>query len=247
MIDHAYLAETKLLDYRNPALARLAASRGWLGLDSYHKIGAAYHFVKDEIAFGYNESDDIPASRVLADGYGQCNTKTTLLMALLRSLGVPCRTHAFFVDKKVQQGIVPELFYRLGPPKLLHSYTEVRSEGRWLSLEGCILDKDYLSAVQAKWSACEGGVCGWAVAVPDVRNPPVEWQGEDTFIQVDSIVEDLGVFPSPDELYRKHGVNLRPVLRFVYKHIVRTLMNRRVSRIRGGNRVFDKLEKQVSP
>ena len=50
----------------------------------HDRIGAAYAFVRDEIAFGYNLADDLPASRVLEDGLGQCNTKGTLFMALLR-------------------------------------------------------------------------------------------------------------------------------------------------------------------
>lgn len=43
------------------------------------------HDVRDDIVFGYNIDDEIPASKVLADGYGQCNTKGTLFMALLRA------------------------------------------------------------------------------------------------------------------------------------------------------------------
>ncbi len=41
----------------------------------YDRIGAAYDFVRNEILFGYNRTDAIPATEVLADGYGQCNTK----------------------------------------------------------------------------------------------------------------------------------------------------------------------------
>nr|WP_245964250.1 hypothetical protein [Roseovarius spongiae] len=36
----------------------------------YEKIGAAYDFVRNEIAFDYNRADDIPASKVPADWYG---------------------------------------------------------------------------------------------------------------------------------------------------------------------------------
>lgn len=50
---------------------------------------AKYNFVRDEILFGYNADDTILASRVLAEGYGQCNTKGTLFMALLRGADIP--------------------------------------------------------------------------------------------------------------------------------------------------------------
>ena len=41
--------------------------------------------------------------KVLADGYGQCNTKGTLFMALLRACNIPCRVHGFTIDKKIAE------------------------------------------------------------------------------------------------------------------------------------------------
>ena len=35
----------------------------------------------------------------MADGTGQCNTKSTLLMALLRAVGIPWRFHGFAISK----------------------------------------------------------------------------------------------------------------------------------------------------
>ena len=78
------LQPTALLDFHHPALEALIRARGWRALPEFERIGAIYDFVRDEIPFGYNLTDDLPASQVLADGIGQCNTKGTLLMALLR-------------------------------------------------------------------------------------------------------------------------------------------------------------------
>jgi hypothetical protein len=232
MQNNAYVQETKLLNFNHPNIVELVKSRGWNDLERFEKIGSVYLFVKDEILFGYNESDDIPASKALQDGFGQCNTKATLLMALLRSVGIECRIHAFRVDKQVQHGIVPAPFYRLAPRTLLHTWVEVLHEGRWVSLEGCILDQRYLSRIQTEWSACQGGLCGYGVAVKEVSNPSVTWNGGDTYIQVDSIVEDLGVLNAPDDVYAKYGTNLNPAMRCLFKHVVRRLMNRRVSKLR---------------
>jgi transglutaminase-like putative cysteine protease len=65
-----------------------------------------YDFVRNEIAFGYNAGDELPASAVLADGIGQCNTKATLLMALMRAVGIACRFHGFTIDKPLQKGAI---------------------------------------------------------------------------------------------------------------------------------------------
>ena len=86
------LTATPILDFGAAPIAELIAARGWRALSDTDKIGAIYDYIRNEIAFGYNRADDIPASEVLSDGYGQCNTKGTLLMALLRGVGIKCRS-----------------------------------------------------------------------------------------------------------------------------------------------------------
>ena len=65
------LLPTRLLDFTHPAIESLVAQRGWRQLAPFERIGAVYDFVRNEIAFGYNAGDELPASRVLADGIGQ--------------------------------------------------------------------------------------------------------------------------------------------------------------------------------
>lgn len=86
-----------------------------------------YNFVRDNIAFGYNASDDLTASTVLSDGIGQCNTKGTLLMALLRAVGVPCQFHGFTIDTALQRGAITGVAYQLAPRNIIHSWIEVWS------------------------------------------------------------------------------------------------------------------------
>ena len=93
-----YLQETRMLDYSNKSIQILIEKRGWKNLNEYERLKSIYNYVRDGILFGYNADDSIPASKVLADGYGQCNTKGTLFMALLRSCGIPCRVHGFTSD-----------------------------------------------------------------------------------------------------------------------------------------------------
>lgn len=103
-MEKKYLEKTKMLNYDAESIQSLIKSRKWLELDEYNKIGAIYDFVRNEILFGYNNSDLLTAEEVLKDGYGQCNTKATLLMALLRGVGVPCRLHGSEVSKYFQRG-----------------------------------------------------------------------------------------------------------------------------------------------
>lgn len=62
-------------------------------MDKVERVKGIYYFVRDEILFDYNKSDSLPSSRVLDDGYGQCNTKAVLFMAFLRACLVECRIH----------------------------------------------------------------------------------------------------------------------------------------------------------
>ena len=57
-----YLAETPMLDFSHPAIQRLVEQRGWRGLGKFKRIRAIYGFVRDEVLFGYNVDDAIPAS-----------------------------------------------------------------------------------------------------------------------------------------------------------------------------------------
>ncbi len=230
-----YLRETRLLDFDHPSLTELTQSRGWATLPEFERIARIYEFVQNEIDFGYNEADDIPASRVYSDGYGQCNTKGTLLMTLLRKCAVPCRFHAFTIDKLLQKGAISGLAYHLAPRNIIHSWVEVWFDQKWVNLEGFILDRPYLKSVQDRFCSIEGSFCGYAVATRSLKNPPVEWKGSDTYIQKEGINRDFGVFDSPDDFYSKHGANLSGLKRLLFKHVVRKWMNGRVAKIRRGD------------
>jgi len=227
-----YLKETAMLDFSSAPIRRLIKTRNWRSLGESERIKAIYDFVRDEILFGYNVSDSVCASRVLADGYGQCNTKGTLFMALLRGCGIPCRVHGFMINKKLQKGAMTGFVYRNAPNNVFHSWVEVFYDGRWFELEGFILDKSYLAKLQKKFSGCKGRFCGYGVAVKDFRHPVIEFNNNDTYIQSEGINQDFGVYDSPDDLLRHHGQELTMLKEFAYRNLGRHLMNRNVRKIR---------------
>jgi hypothetical protein len=226
------LQETPLLDYSTDTIQSLISDRGWKALVPTERAESAYEFVRNEIAFGYNSDDALPASKVLRDGYGQCNTKTTLLMALLRAMDVPCRFHGFTIHKSLQRGIVPELIYPLAPSVILHSWVEVSLDGKWIILEGFILDDAVLASLQANF-ADQSSICAYGVGTDNLHAPDVRWSGKDTYIQRTGINFDFGTFPSPDAFYAEHR-QLRGIKGVVYRFLIRHWMNARVKRIRRG-------------
>ncbi|WP_112321362.1 transglutaminase-like domain-containing protein [Oceanibium sediminis] len=231
--DTHLLRPTRLLDVHAGPIRDLIEARGWRALGEYERIGAAYDFVRDDIRFGCNRADDIPASEVLADGYGQCNTKATLLMALLRGLGIPCRLHGFTIHKALQRGVVPGAVYPITPAEILYSWVEVRFGGDWINLEGFILDAAYLSRLQAAFAGCES-LCSHGVGTDRLSAPPVTWQGGGTYIQKTGIARDLGTFDTPDDFYGQHRQDFGRLWGWLYARVIRHWMNARVRAIRAG-------------
>src|SRR5699024_7242538 len=130
--------------------------------------------------------------------------KTTLLMALLRAVDVPCRLHGATIHKRLQRGVVTGLLYRIAPDNILHSWAEVEVGDRWIELEGVILDSDYLAGLR-RTLGTRGAVLGYGAGTDDIGDPPVSWCGQDTAIQKTGINADFGLFDDPDDFYRAHG------------------------------------------
>lgn len=227
-----FLKETHLLDYSSASIQNLVIQRQWQALDEISRVKAIYNFVRDEIKFGYNAADNIPASAVLRDGYGQCNTKATLLMALLRASGLPNRLHGFTIDKALQKGAIKGLWYALSPKQIVHSWVEVFIAGRWYFLEGVIIDKPYLKSLQKQFPHSTKSFCGYGVFTDNFTQPQIDWHLNHTFIQNKGINQDFGLFDTPDEFYDSHQQQLGAVKKFFFRNIVRHLMNHTVRKIR---------------
>ncbi|MBP1043358.1 transglutaminase domain-containing protein [Vagococcus sp. BWB3-3] len=231
-----YLNETKLLNYNSPDIQALVTEKKWQKLADYQKIKEIYEFVQNDILFGYNASDKLTANRVLAEGVGQCNTKATLLMALLRAVGIPCRLHAFEVSKGFQRGATTGVISWLAPDFILHTWVEVYYQKHWYALEGVITDKKYLQSVQKLFSYERGAFNQYAIATKDLQNPPIDWNGNDTYIQKEAISRDFGLFDSPDDLLMTHQQKMSGLKNFFYTQVGCKIMTRTVNKVRN-NRV----------
>ncbi len=228
-----YLKETPMLNFTHQQINQLVDQRGWRTLASDERIRQIYTFCKDEILFGYNsDTDTMPASEVLKEGFGHCNTKATLFMALLRSVRISCRIHGFTIYKNLQKGAIGTIAFAFAPAEIIHTWVEVLHNDKWLELEGLILDKHYLKSVQQKFQYNKGSFCGYAIATDNLQSPDVEWCGNSTYIQQKGIARDFGIFDSPDEFYAQCGTNLTGIKKVLYKTVIYRLMNKNVKKIR---------------
>lgn len=229
-----YLQQTSMLNYNTQEIIDLIKTHKWNELEEYDKIGAICDFVQNEIPLGYNKRDNLTATLVLKDGYGQCNTKATLLMALLRAVGIPCRLHGTKVTKVFQRSLMPKIMAKLAPPYIVHTWAEVYYNGDWLSLEGVITDKAYISGLQKLFPDYKGKFFDYAVAVKDFGNLQIDWKGENTIVQQQAVVEDLGIFDTPEEFFAEYKQEYRGIKKFLYENIGRKIMMKKVAKIRRG-------------
>jgi transglutaminase-like putative cysteine protease len=226
------LKHTPMLDFNHPQIQSLIEQRQWRDLSQYDAIGEIYNYVRDEICFGYNADDRIPASQVFSDGYGQCNTKGTLLIALLRAVGISARLHGFTIYNQLQRGAIPNYIFFFAPKRILHSWVEVFYNERWINLEGYIIDKPYLKQIQSRFVEPSKCFSGFGIATKFLSRPDVDWIGKDTYIQSDGIADDFGIYEQPDDFYSKHGSNLTGIKKVLFRYALRHLININVNKIR---------------
>lgn len=227
-----YLKDTVMLNYHAQEIVNLINTHKWNDLNTYDKIGAIYDYVQNNILLGYNQYDNLTATQVLADGIGQCNTKATLLMALLRAVGVPCRLHGTKVTKTFQRSLMPKIMVKLAPSLIVHTWTEVYYNGEWFSLEGVITDKAYITGLRKLFPEHKGEFFDYAVAVKDFHILQIDWNGDNTMVQQQAVVEDFGIYEDPDEFYSDHRQEYRGMKKLLYEHIGRKIMTKKVAKIR---------------
>ena len=124
------------------------------------------------------------------------------------------------------------LVYKNAPANIFHSWVEVYFEDKWYELEAFILDKEYLQRLQKQNNDCTGEFCGYGVAVKDFKNPIIDFDRNNTYIQSEGINQDFGIYDSPDALLKEHHQEMPAIKRLAYKYIGRHLMNRNVKKIR---------------
>ena len=102
-----WLMETKFINHQDPKIKELSARISSGLSDDKSKAIAAHDWVRDNIPFGWSKSFwHDSATDVLEAKVGFCDTKSTLLIALLRSMGIPARHYIVNIHRDILKGIV---------------------------------------------------------------------------------------------------------------------------------------------
>jgi len=120
-----YLQPTDLVDFNTQIVKQKALELTENSVLESEKVKDIYHFVRDEIPYTFTHNLQ-KASDVLKEGVGQCNTKTTLTIALLRAINIPARYHCGSISKNLFENTIPKWAYPLTPESIPgHCWAEV--------------------------------------------------------------------------------------------------------------------------
>lgn len=229
--DDRWLANTPLLQYDHPRIRLLAKKLTSLKASQREQALACYLHVRG-MPFGcIADSTGTSAIGVLRAGKGDCHTKSTLLLALLRALAIPSRMRFVTMKPDFLHGIAD-----LGTHPIEHAYLEVLLDGQWLALDSYVVDTPLAMAAKTRLKL-EGRKLGYGMH----RDGAIMWDGRsNSFGQFtehdpDSMpLHDWGAFDDPYQFYSSVAyVRQRLSLAGRLKWIVGAgVVNRRVSALR---------------
>jgi hypothetical protein len=186
-----YLRPTIYCDSDNPEIRETALT---LIKDTQTPKDAAlkiFLFVRDEMLFGLNEHTK--ASQTLRRKTGQCVTKSTLQIALLRAAEIPARYHRVDVHKNCLKGLIsPMVFNQFADSIEDHPWCDCYLSGRWISCETLFDRTLYESAVRQ-------GI------VDRNQITTIDWDGERDLLTLSAwILKDKGACPHMDDLIERN-------------------------------------------
>ena len=185
-----FLKPTRSCDFdnsfiRNKTLAIIGDSKS-----DREKALAIFYWVRDNIKFSLSDVD-ASATQTLKNGYGECANKTSLHMALLRSIGIPARMHVSLAKREPLQPIIPKFVYNKISDNASHFWPECYIDDKWISCEA-LLDKPLYDALIK------------ANKITTEQIPTIDWNGkEDLIVLKYWIVEEKGYVNSYDEVYQE--------------------------------------------
>lgn len=228
-----WLVNTPLLDIQHPRIRLLGLRLTQLRHQAADKAMACFQHVR-ALPFGcLGDGTGVPALTVLQRGRGDCHTKSTLLVALLRSVGIPSRLRFFTMPS----GFLQDIIDLEGLP-IQHCCVEMLLDRRWVAVDTHVVDQPLARVAQARLAA-EGRQVGYGMHIAG----ETDWDGHNqSFGQFsasdpDSLpTRDWGAFDDPYQFYSsvpavQERLGLAARLRWT---VGARLVNRRVAALRTG-------------
>lgn len=140
-----WVGNTPLLQFDHPKIRLLAVRLTQLKRTPREQAVACFNYIR-ALPFGcIADSTSTSALSVLRAGMGDCHTKSTLLIALLRSLGIPSRLRFVALPPDFLRGIIDT-----GGQPVEHGYTEVMLDEQWQAVDSYVVDPRLAMAAKSR-------------------------------------------------------------------------------------------------
>ena len=228
-----WLHSTPLLDLSATKIRLKARSLTQLASGERAQAMAIYAFVKS-LPYAKHVKVAYPTARdVLQARCGDGDDKVTLLIALLRSAGIPARIRYMEMKGEMLRGLVP----MTRPPDAARPLAEIWL-GRWARTDTFIYDASYVSAARRQLRA-RGWAYGWGLHL----DGDMLWNGKDDAFLGGAPIEDdprlkrvLCLVSDPLELVaphmRRNGLRYTRSIRALEWNVLAPAMGRAIERLR---------------
>lgn len=231
--------ESLLSDHDHPLVIETAGALSQACETDLQLLEALFYFVRDRISFRFpatfREWDKVKASNVIQCGFGYCNTKATLLVALCRACGLAARVHYGLIRAEIMRGIFPSFAFPFLGDSGPHSWTEVEIEGEWKPIDSYINDEELYRAARARLEET-GRSLGYSLACVDGKCSCEFNFGDKGFVHMGAVVEDHGVWEDASQYFATDRyATFKGVQRLLYP-VVASISNRNIEKLRASNR-----------
>lgn len=184
-----YLAATGFCDVDHPDIRALARELATANSDARATAVRLFEWVRDEILYFFGPWG-VTATHTLHVREGTCTTKSNLLIALLRAVGIPAAYGVLRVDARHYWGVIgPAFLTRHASPYSTHVNAAAYIDGRWVR---CDPSSDRQIAEKSQ-HYCE-------------QNRLIEWDGTTDRTDVfrpEHVHANLGLYANIDEVLAK--------------------------------------------
>ncbi|WP_291011962.1 transglutaminase-like domain-containing protein [Hydrogenophaga sp.] len=194
----SWLVNTPLLDIQHPKIRLLALRLTQLQQGDRNKALACFQYVRELPFACLPDGNSVSALTVLRRGKGDCHTKSTLLVALLRAIQIPSRLRFVTLRADFLRGVID-----LGTLPIEHCCVEVLIDDRWVAVDSHVMDPLLARAALARLDK-ENRDLGYGMH----RRGATDWDGEQQafapFVADDTAslpVHDWGPFDDPYQFY----------------------------------------------
>jgi len=198
-------------------------------------LEALFYFVRDRISFRFpttfGQWDRVKASSVIQCGFGYCNTKATLLVALCRASGIRARVHYGLISAEIMRGVFPSFAFPFLGDSGAHSWTEVEIEGDWKPIDSYINDQQLYRAARARLKAT-GRSLGYSLACVDGKCSCEFNFGEKGFVHMGAVVEDHGPWDDASQYFATDKYVTFKGLQRLFYPVVAAISNRNIEKLR---------------